>query len=81
MQNDNTMKQISLLLKTAIILMIATVYAVLAIATEKAITLVIIVTVFTLSIFIIRITLYFFFNVLKWTVILAVAVLTIASIL
>lgn len=75
------MKTIPLRLIIALILIIGTVYAVSVIATPETITLLMIITVFTVLKFIIRTTLYLFFKVLKWGVILAVIGLLLASLI
>lgn len=73
------MKTIPLRLIIALILIIGTVYAVSVILTPEMITLLIILTAFAVLKFIIRTTLYLFFKVLKWAVILAVIGLLSAS--
>ncbi len=75
------MKTIPLRLIIALILIIGTVYAVSVILTPKMIMLSMILTAFAVFKFIIRTTLYIAFKVLKWTVILAVIGLLLASIL
>ncbi|HMM16745.1 MAG TPA: hypothetical protein PKC47_04330 [Petrimonas sp.] len=73
------MKTIPLRLIIALILIIGTVYAVSVILTPETITLLMILTAFAVLKFIIRTTLYLFFKVLKWAVILAVIGLLLAS--
>ena len=66
------MKSIPLRLIIALILIIGTVYAVSVMATKEMITLAMIFTALAVLKFIIRTTLYIFFKVLKWAVIIAV---------
>lgn len=73
------MKTIPLRLIIALILIIGTVYTVSVIATPETITLLMILTAFAVLKFIIRKTLYLFFKVLKWAVILAVIGLILAT--
>ena len=75
------MRTIPLRLIIALILIIGTVYAVSVIATPETITLTMIFVAFTMLKFIIRTTLYIVFKVLKWTVILAVIGLLLASLI
>lgn len=75
------MKSIPLRLIIALTLIIGTVYAVSVIATQEMVTLVMIVTAFMLLKFIICTTLYIFFKVLKWAVVIAVIGLILATIL
>ncbi len=75
------MKTIPLRLIIGLILIIGTVYAVSVILTPETITLLMILTAFAVLKFIIRTTLYLFFKVLKWAVILAVIGLLFASLI
>ncbi len=75
------MKTIPLRLVTAIALIIGTVYAVSVILTREAVTLILILTVFGVLKFIIRTTLYLFFKLLKWAVIIALIGLLFASLM
>ncbi len=73
------MKSTPLRLKIALILIIGTVYAVLVIVTKDVATLTMIVAAIVVVKLIMRATLYIFFNVLKWVVIIVVIGLILAS--
>ena len=73
------MKSTPLRLIIVLILIIGTVYAVSVMATKEVITLALIVTAFAVLKFIVRTTLYIFFKVLKWAIIIAVIELILAS--
>ena len=73
------MKTIPLRLMIALTLIIGTVYAVSVILTKETITLLMILTAFAVLKLIIRTTLYIFFNVLKWAVIIALIGLLLTS--
>jgi hypothetical protein len=75
------MKTIPLRLITAIALIIETVYAVSVILTREAVTLILILTAIGVLKFIIRTTLYLFFKLLKWAVIIALIGLLFASLM
>lgn len=66
------MKTVPLRLITATALIIGTVYTVSVIASREMILLAMLFIVFSMVKFIIRTTLYIVFQVLKWTVIIAV---------
>ena len=73
------MKSTPLRLIIVLILIIGTVYAVSVMATKEVITLALIVMAFAVLKFIVRTTLYIFFKVLKWAIIIAVIELILAS--
>ena len=73
------MKTIPFRLIIALTLIIGTVYAVSVILTKETITLLMILTAFAVLKLIIRTTLYIFFNVLKWAVIIALIGLLLTS--
>lgn len=75
------MKSIPLRLIIAFILIIGTVYAVSVIATQEMVTLAMIITAFMALKSIIRTTLYIVFKVLKWTFIVVVIGLILATII
>lgn len=75
------MKTIPLRLMTAIALIIGTVYSASIILTQETVTLILILTAFGVLKFIIRTTLYLFFKLLKWAVIIALIGLLFASLM
>ena len=73
------MKTIPFRLIIALTLIIGTVYAVSVIVTQEMVTLLMILTAFAMLKFIIRTTLYIFFKLLKWAVIIALIGLLLTS--